>query len=338
MARTRSLAPSRTSALSVLNRYSGSSVSTFSHARHALDEALRRSGIRPGANVLIPGFICRDVLSSLHSVGAQPVFYAVDTELRPINLFDHSRAHAILAVNYFGIPQEMEPFLELRDREGTIVIEDNAHGLLGRDPNGRLLGTRGDFGLLSMRKTFHLPDGAALLDNRPSAPTGSQECVPGHRASLRRRVARVDRATGLPLMSGARSIVRLARRTMGRSPLPSSGVDDETRLPDEPRISCAALRVLERIDPEREVRRRRNLLAEVGSVIDSLGIESLSHRFGTLSAPYGVPFRASAVDAAKIRRLVRRYHVTVMPWPDLPHAIAHDAPEHYRDLWLANFI
>jgi len=324
--------------MSVLAPYSGTSLTTFSHARHALVEALRRAETPQGAIVLVPGFICRDVLASIHAVGARAVFYAVDPELRPVDLDRHPTAHSVLAVDYFGISQDMDPFFDLRDRDDTIVIEDNAHGLLGRDPDARLLGTRGDFGLLSMRKTFHLPDGAALLDNRPNATAGSRECVPGRRTSLRRRVARVDRATGLPLMSGARSLARLTRRAMGRASLPSSGVDDEVRLPDEPRISCAALRALERIDPEREAHRRRQLLTEVGSVLDSLGIESFAHRFGPLAAPYGIPFRATAVDAAKVARLVRRYHVHVMSWPDLPAAVAPDAPDHYRDVWLANFI
>lgn len=324
--------------MSALDPYTGIPLTTFSHARHALVEGLLRSQVPRGSVVLVPGFVCRDVLASIHAVGARAEFYDVDRDLYPIDLDRHRSAHAVLAVDYFGIPQEMAPFLELRDRDGTVVIEDNAHGLFGRDPAGCLLGTRGDFGLLSMRKTFHLPDGAALLDNRPGAAAGGTQCSPGRRGSLRRRVARLDRATGLPLMSGARSIVQITRRAIGRTPLPSSNVEDEVRLPDGRLISCAALRTLERIDPEGESQRRRRLLTDVGAVIDSLGLESFTRRFGPLTVPYGIPFRATPDTAAKVARAVRGYHVHVMSWPDLPAAIAVDAPDHYRDVWLANFI
>lgn len=324
--------------MSALSWYPVSTVSPYSHARYALAEALRRSLIRPGATVLVPEFICRDVLASLHAVEARPTYYAVDADLRPIGLLDHPPAHAALAVDYFGIPQDMEPFLELRNRDGTVIIEDNAHGLLGRDPNGRLLGTRGDFGLLSMRKTFHLPDGAALLDNRPDAPIGSWDCASGRRGALRRRVAQLDRTTGLPLMSSARAIVRLARRSIGRPALPTAD-GDETQLPGDPMISCSALRALSQLSPEHEAERRRRLLIDVTTAIDTMsGIEPLAHRFGPLAVPYGLPFRATVDGATAVGRRVRRYHVTVMPWPDLPRAIAPNAPGHYCDVWLANFI
>ena len=126
----------------------------FAYARHALVEALRLSGCGSGDRVLVPEFICRDVLGSIHSLGAEPVFYEVTPTLAPRDLDQAQPAKAVLAVNYFGFPQDLEPFGLYSQRTGAVVIEDNAHGFLSKTEDGQLLGTRTDLGIVSIRKTF----------------------------------------------------------------------------------------------------------------------------------------------------------------------------------------
>ena len=82
----------------------------FSLARHALVEALRVINIQPGDAVAIPALICRDVLGSLATVGARPVFYHVDEMLKPMDFPYDSGVCAIIAVNYFGFAQNLDPF------------------------------------------------------------------------------------------------------------------------------------------------------------------------------------------------------------------------------------
>ena len=45
------------------------------------------------------------------------------------------------------------------------IIEDNAHGFLSNDEKGVCLGSRTDIGLLSIRKSAFLPNGAAMIIN-----------------------------------------------------------------------------------------------------------------------------------------------------------------------------
>jgi hypothetical protein len=54
--------------------------------------------------------------------------------------------------------------------------------------------------------------------------------------------------------------------------------------------------------------------------------------------PYGIPFRADTHAATEVTKIVRRYHVTTMTWPALPEQVAAQAPNHYRNVWLVNFI
>ena len=139
----------------------------FAYGRHALAAALQAAGTGAGDRVLLPAFICREVLSAVHAVGARPAYYAVD---RALGLAEAAAAlppaRAIVAVDYFGFAQDLTPFAAYCARSGAVLIEDNAHGLFSRDDAGRMLGTRGDLGLFSIRKTLAAPDGAALVFNK----------------------------------------------------------------------------------------------------------------------------------------------------------------------------
>ena len=126
----------------VMQAAAGADVRLFSLGRYALLAALRVTGVSPGDKVLVPGFICRDLLASIHAVQGTPVFYPVDRTLAPQSLLAAQGAKAILAVNYFGFPQSLEPFRRYCAEHGASLIEDNAHGFLSRDALGHALGSR----------------------------------------------------------------------------------------------------------------------------------------------------------------------------------------------------
>ena len=78
------------------------------------------------------------------------------------------RTRAIIAVHYAGIGCEMDTILDVAARHGLSVVEDNAHGLLGRY-RSRPLGT---FGVLASQsfhetKNFSCGEGGALVINEP---------------------------------------------------------------------------------------------------------------------------------------------------------------------------
>ena len=139
----------------------------FSFARHSLVEAFRLLSLKSGDKVLLPEYICRDLLASLCALDLEPIWYPVTRSLSPsLESADWPTAKVVLAVNYFGFAQDLNPFNAYAKRTGAFVIEDNAHGFLSRDLQGRLLGTRADLGLFSYRKTFLLGRGAGLYINR----------------------------------------------------------------------------------------------------------------------------------------------------------------------------
>jgi dTDP-4-amino-4,6-dideoxygalactose transaminase len=79
----------------------------YAYARHALVTALKLVRVQAGSSVLVPDFICRDVLSSLHAVGADPIFYPIGDDLQMAMTQSLPSAQTVIVVNYFGFPADL---------------------------------------------------------------------------------------------------------------------------------------------------------------------------------------------------------------------------------------
>jgi len=90
----------------------------YAFARQALVQALILARVQPDDNVLVPALICKDVVASIHTVGAHPIFYPVDRFLCPVELASTPRTTAVIAVNYFGFAQDLAIFHEFCSKTG----------------------------------------------------------------------------------------------------------------------------------------------------------------------------------------------------------------------------
>lgn len=141
----------------------------FFWARNALYYGLQGLGFHQGVHVLLPSFLCTAAVEPFVEFGADVEFYEVGRDCRPnfsdLELKINSRTEAILAVHYFGFPQDMARFREFCDAHDIALIEDCAHVLNGRS-NASPLGSFGDISVFSWRKVLPLYDGAELRWNR----------------------------------------------------------------------------------------------------------------------------------------------------------------------------
>jgi len=140
---------------------------------HALELAALLLEIQPGDEVIVPAFTFVSTLNAFVLRGARPVF--ADIRRDTLNLYESllarlltSRTKAIVVVHYAGVGCEMTPILDLAQRHGIPVVEDNAHGLLGKY-KGRNLGSFGCLASQSFQETknFHCGEGGALVINDP---------------------------------------------------------------------------------------------------------------------------------------------------------------------------
>ena len=320
----------------------------YAYGRQALVEALRLANVLPGDEVLVPALICKDVLSSIHTVGAKPVFYQVDKTLTPVLLPNSSLIKAVIAVNYFGFAQDLKPFLDYCKKFSVKLIEDNAHGYLSANVDGVLLGNRAPLGITSIRKTMRIPDGARLhISNKQLSELLPDQLPPqlplnekplGTRYLLQQRFSKVERLTRLPLLRWARSIVRLRRFLLTGEFIATSTTLAETEVvvPVGPRES--SMKQIQKLDEQAEAKRRTELYGRVSSALDKSKITSIHGHLPKNCIPYGFPFFGDTEAARDVQRLVNRFGVEVIRWPDLPEAVVADAPDHYLNLWLVNFL
>lgn len=313
----------------------------FSLGRHALAAALRMLDVTSYARLLMPEYICRDVLASLHLTHVRPCWYPVGTDLAPaIDPADWPDADAVLAVDYFGFPQDMRPFRRYAERTGAYVIEDNAHGFLSRDETGAWLGLRGDIGLFSLRKTFLLGTGAALVvqNEKLVHVLGSQLPAEGPMPSWGVRLRR-----GLRTATGSRlperllaDIARMIRRIRTGYAIPSPDGDAERVIPLSPAPSADLRTRLKTFDLTQEIKRRRALYGVVADDLRSADCDPVFEHLPEGTVPYGMPVYCD--DLRRVERVAFRHACDVFRWPDLPDAIVASAPAHYHRLHVVNFL
>ncbi len=320
----------------------------YAYGRQALAEGFRRAGLKAGDEVLLPGFICAEVLASLAVVGAVPRFYLVDDKLcADVTSWDRANpkgARAVVAVNYFGFPQPLDLIREWCRAKGAALIEDNAQGFLSTDGETPL-GRRGDLGVFSLRKTLSLPNGAALVDNRPGEMGGNglsyEKSCGGAEWRYRFKIVLkwVMEWGGLRTVRAVLTGVRTARLAATGEAIPASPPDRESVIPQEA-FAPLTSRLLLRCDFCAERARRRNLYQACRELF--LGVPEIRPLFGDLPegvVPQGFPFLYTGMDRSALIRAWWRRGVPILAWPDhLPSAVRERAPEHYHRVMLVPFL
>lgn len=138
---------------------------------HALEMVALLLEIRPGDEVIVPSFTFVSTVNAFVLRGAHPVF--IDIRPDTLNLDEKQleslitpRTRAILVVHYAGVACEMDPILQIAEKQSIAVVEDNAHGLFGKY-KGKFLGTLGCLATQSFHETknFTCGEGGALFIN-----------------------------------------------------------------------------------------------------------------------------------------------------------------------------
>jgi dTDP-4-amino-4,6-dideoxygalactose transaminase len=141
---------------------------------HALEMAALLLDVRPGDEVIVPSFTFVSTVNAFVLRGARPVF--VDVRADTLNLDESlleplvtDRTRAVVPVHYAGVGCAMDRILEIAERHGIAIVEDNAHGLFGRFRE-RPLGSFGSLAAQSFHETknFSCGEGGALLINDPA--------------------------------------------------------------------------------------------------------------------------------------------------------------------------
>lgn len=126
----------------------------------ALVLALWAADIGPGDEVITPSFTFAATAEAIALRGATPVFVEVDPvtfniDPRAVELAIGPKTKAIIPVHLYGQPADMDPIMDLADRFGLIVIEDNAQAI-GATYKGKPTGSFGHMACVSFYPTKNL--------------------------------------------------------------------------------------------------------------------------------------------------------------------------------------
>ncbi len=149
---------------------SGDRVRRYASGRAGLFHIIKSLALSAGSIILLPDYHCGVEVEAILRAGCKVDFYRVETDLS-IDLDNLSKkitanTRGILAVHFFGFPQELSDLRQICRRRDIVLIEDCAHALYSQDEQGCWLGTKADYGLFSMRKTVFMPNGGAVRVNR----------------------------------------------------------------------------------------------------------------------------------------------------------------------------
>lgn len=138
---------------------------------HALEMCAYLLNIGPGDEFIVPSFAFVTTAAAFANRGATPVFW--DSRRDTLNgdecLLEPlitDRTKAIIVLHYAGVGCDMNAIMQIADRRGVPVVEDNAHGLFGKYRD-RYLGAFGTVAAQSFHETknFTCGEGGAIMVN-----------------------------------------------------------------------------------------------------------------------------------------------------------------------------
>jgi perosamine synthetase len=155
--------------------------SAFTGARHsiattscttAMHIAVVALGLKPGDEVIVPGFTWISTANVVEYTGARVVFCDIDLatfniDVGAIEPLITERTVGVIPVHLFGLSADLGPVLELAEAHGLWVLEDCACSLGGLY-RGRHTGTFGVFGCFSFhpRKSITTGEGGMIVTRR----------------------------------------------------------------------------------------------------------------------------------------------------------------------------
>ncbi|NMB24848.1 MAG: DegT/DnrJ/EryC1/StrS family aminotransferase [Firmicutes bacterium] len=129
----------------------------------SLHTALIALGIEPGDEVLVPAFTFIGTVGPVMQAGATPVFVDIHEDTYCLSVEDAarkitSRTKAIMPVDLFGHPADLDPIRELADSHGLAMIDDacQSHGAKYKDNR---LGSLAPLTCFSFQETKNMTTG-----------------------------------------------------------------------------------------------------------------------------------------------------------------------------------
>lgn len=151
---------------SYVGRRFGVAVNSGTSAIHCAISAL---GLKQEDEVIVPDFTFPATANAVVTAGATPVLVDIDissfnVSVEAVEEAVTSRTKAVIPVDLFGLPADLERIAQICERRGLVIIEDSACAL-GAEIKNKRCGSFGRFSILSFhpRKIITTAEGGMVL-------------------------------------------------------------------------------------------------------------------------------------------------------------------------------
>lgn len=295
--------------------------------------------VGPGDRVLLPTYHCTTMVAPVELLGAEPVFYPIDSAGSPrfdwLQQADLRGVKVVLIAHFFGLPQPLSRFRAWCNEHQIALIEDCAHALFGRS-DGRPIGSWGDMAISSLTKFLPVPEGGCLVVSGRQPFLGPRRASEQLKAALDilEEGARHGRLHGLNrVVTSTLSSLRRLRRTATSVAEPPTCSPASCKAPSllDLKVAHSALTSLCRaaalwLPRARIVQRRRQNYAALNDALSNLvGLRPLFPELPPDSVPYVFPLWVDHPDPgyAELRRLRLPVFRWDTLWPGVP-SLAND--------------
>jgi len=203
--------------------------------------------------VLLPSYLCKEIVKPFREEGVQVKFYKVSETLN-VDIDDIKskigpNTKTLLFIHYFGFPQTSTKKIRSLCKDNNVfLIEDLVQSFL-TTCRGRVLGSTGDVAFSSYRKWIPIPDGALLGINNESF-----RAPPIKKESQASSIYVKYRIMGLRLKGRYLRDQTIPKRTFRKIFAAADKLQDSTPI----KISDYSKRMLSRFDFNAIIKRRRD--------------------------------------------------------------------------------
>jgi dTDP-4-amino-4,6-dideoxygalactose transaminase len=266
----------------------------LSSGRGALRLIAKGLKARKGDEVLLPSYLCKEVVKPFKDELLKVKFYKVDETLR-VDIDDlrskvGRKTRALLFIHYFGFPQKAAHEIKALCRGGIFLVEDLVQSFLTRH-QGKVLGSIGDATISSYRKWIPIPDGALLGINNTSF-----HVPPVKRILPDKNLYVKNRLQGLELKGSWLKQSTFSKETFRRLFLSADKLLDTTPV----EVSDRSRRMLLKFDLDAIVNRRRaNFRYLLNHLVDFKSATPFYRKLPAGVCPLGFPLLAKDRDGLK---------------------------------------
>ncbi len=323
----------KTDQQSIFDIYNKSNVHLYTYSRIALFEILKFHNKKKLQNIYIPSLICSDIISSIKNLNYKIYFYEVDKQLNPI-LSSNTKTDILLVVNYFGFSQNLKFFRDYINSNKCITIEDNSHGFLSRDIEGKLLGTRLNYGFVSIYKSLNIYNGSILINNTNNNIYTYKLIRKFNLFYFLKKLIYFNLFNSPNLNFKIFNIIKFLKKIKNTNTKVSNF--DELYLPNNVNMYENIDLKLLPFNYSMEVKRRRQTYFLIDKLLKKEIITPIFEQLNKNTIPFCYPFYCKNENLEKIHKILYKNNFVIVKWPKLPSKIKKK-PSFYDNIYYVTF-